>query len=132
MIPPIVYLHLLQLHLLLAGHLRITATGHNSQVVLIKQSEGSGVWIPATGSDISVMPVNSFYGLSPQAQHLAFTPGQPGHCVCGGMYHPAQTLAAAGVHPLLQQSQAMAGAVEGPAGPYQQPQRAQMNWANNY
>lgn len=97
-----------------------------------QQSEGSGVWIPATGRDISVMPVNSFYGLSPQAQHLAFTPGQPGHGVRGGMYHPAQTLAAAGVHPLLQQSQAMAGAVEGPAGPYQQPQRAQMNWANNY
>lgn len=103
----------------------------NNVYITGQQSEGSAVWIPASGRDMSGMQINSFYGLSPQAQHMAFAPTQPGHGALGGMYHPAQTVAAAGVHPLLQQSQTMAGAVE-VAGPYQQPQRGQINWANNY
>jgi hypothetical protein len=49
------------------------------------------------------------------------------------MYHPAQALAGGAVHPLLQPSQTIAGAVEmvgPPANGYQQAQHSQMNWAN--
>lgn len=63
--------------------------------------------------------------------HMALAPTQTGHGALGGIYHPASTA----VHPLAQQSQAAAGAVEmvGPAaGVYQQPQHAQINWTGNY
>lgn len=63
---------------------------------------------------------------------MTFAPGQAGHGPFGGIYHPAQTVAGAAIHPLLQPSQTMAGAVElvGPAGSvYQQPQ-TQINWVN--
>lgn len=102
---------------------------------MILQSEGPAVWIPAQGWDISGLQPSSFYSPSPQGQHVTFTPTQAGHGAFAGIYHPTQTMGAATVHPLLQQSQSMAGAVEmvGPqAGAYQQPQRAQMNWTNNY
>ncbi|TYH62183.1 hypothetical protein ES332_D07G101900v1 [Gossypium tomentosum] len=51
-----------------------------------------------------------------------------------GIYHP-QAATAAAVHPLLQQAQTMAGAVNmggSAAGVYRQPQHAQMNWPSNY
>ena len=98
------------------------------------QSEGSAVWIAAPGRDISGLPASSFYNLPPQSQHVAFTPTQGGHGPIAGIYHPAQAVTAT-VHPLLQQSQTMAGAVDmvGPTGSvYQQPQHAQINWPNNY
>ncbi|XP_042520223.1 GBF-interacting protein 1-like isoform X2 [Macadamia integrifolia] len=107
----------------------------NNVYITGQQSEGSAVWIPAPGRDISGLPASSFYNLPPQGQHVAFAPTQAGHGAFAGIYHPSQTVAAASVHPLLQQSQTMAGAVEmvgPPAGVYQQPQRAQMNWTNNY
>lgn len=66
---------------------------------------------------------------------MTLAPTQAGHGNLSGIYHPTPTVAAAAVHPLLQQSQTVAGAVEmvgTPSGVYQQPQRAQVNWTNNY
>lgn len=106
----------------------------NSVYITGQQSEGSAVWIAAPGRDISGLPASSFYNLPPQSQHVAFTPTQGGHGPIAGIYHPAQAVTAT-VHPLLQQSQTMAGAVDmvGPTGSvYQQPQHAQINWPNNY
>ncbi|KAJ6832300.1 GBF-interacting protein 1-like [Iris pallida] len=94
----------------------------NNVYIAGQQSEGSAVWIPTPGRDISAIQPTSFYNL-PQGQHMTFP----------GMYHhPAQTVTAGTVHPMLQQSQAMVGTVEmvgPPAGVYQQPQRT---WVNNY
>uniref|UniRef100_A0A5B7ACS6 GBF-interacting protein 1 N-terminal domain-containing protein n=1 Tax=Davidia involucrata TaxID=16924 RepID=A0A5B7ACS6_DAVIN len=98
-----------------------------------QQSEGSAVWITPPGRDISGMQASSFYNI-PQGQ-VTYAPTQAGHGTFAGIYHPAQTVTPATVHPLLQQSQAMAGAVDmvGPtASVYQQPQHAQINWPNNY
>ncbi|XP_010942572.1 GBF-interacting protein 1-like isoform X4 [Elaeis guineensis] len=101
-----------------------------------QQSEGSAVWIPAAaGRDISSLQASSFYSFPPQGPHMTFAPTQAGHGAFSGLYHPTPTVAAAAVHPLLQQSQTVAGAVEmvgPPSGVYQQPQRAQINWTNNY
>ncbi|KAJ4730253.1 GBF-interacting protein 1-like [Melia azedarach] len=100
-----------------------------------QQSEGSAVWIAAPGREISSLPASSFYNLPPQGQHVTFAPTQAGHGTFAGIYHPAQAVTPATVHPLLQQSQTMAGAVEmgGPAASvYQQPQHAQINWPSNY
>ncbi|XP_015900770.3 GBF-interacting protein 1-like isoform X2 [Ziziphus jujuba] len=100
-----------------------------------QQSEGSAVWVAAPGRDISSLPTSSFYNLPPQGQHMTFTPAQAGHGTFAGMYHPAQAVTAAAIHPLLQQSQTVAGAVDmvGPGGNvYQQPQHAQINWPSNY
>ncbi|KAK3017270.1 hypothetical protein RJ639_007382, partial [Escallonia herrerae] len=94
-----------------------------------QQSEGSGVWVATPGRDISGLQASSFYNL-PQGQ-VAFAPTQAGHGTFTGIYHPAQPVTAAAVHPLLQQSQTVAGAVDmvGPTGSvYQQPQAAQINW----
>ncbi|KAI3920468.1 hypothetical protein MKX01_000807 [Papaver californicum] len=106
----------------------------NTVYITGQQSEGSAVWVPAPSRDISGMQASSFYNISPQGQHVTFPP-QGGHSAFGGVYHPAQTVSAATVHPLLQQSQTMAGGVEmlGPTtNIYQQPQRAPINWTNNY
>ncbi|XP_027329694.1 GBF-interacting protein 1-like isoform X2 [Abrus precatorius] len=100
-----------------------------------QQSEGSAVWMAAPGRDITSLPTSTFYNLPPQGQHVTFAPTQAGHGTFAGIYHPAQAVTAATVHPLLQQSQTMAGAVDmvGPGGNvYQQPQHAQINWPSNY
>ncbi|KAH9793804.1 Flocculation protein [Citrus sinensis] len=100
-----------------------------------QQSEGSAMWMAGGGREIPSLPANSFYNLPPQGQHVTFAPTQAGHGTFAGIYHPAQAVTAAAVHPLLQQSQTMAGAVEmgGPAASvYQQPQHAQINWPSNY
>ncbi|XP_054797714.1 GBF-interacting protein 1 [Prosopis cineraria] len=100
-----------------------------------QQSEGSAVWVAAPGREMSSLPTSSFYSLPPQGQHVTFAPTQAGHGTFAGIYHPAQAVTAATVHPLLQQSQTMAGAVDmvGPGGSvYQQPQHSQMNWPSNY
>ncbi|KAK7385487.1 hypothetical protein VNO78_31209 [Psophocarpus tetragonolobus] len=100
-----------------------------------QQSEGSAVWVAAPGRDITSLPASTFYNLPPQGQHVTFAPTQAGHGTFTGIYHPAQAVTAATVHPLLQQSQTMAGAVDmvGPGGNvYQQPQHAQINWPSNY
>ncbi|XP_065873634.1 GBF-interacting protein 1-like isoform X2 [Euphorbia lathyris] len=100
-----------------------------------QQSEGSAVWIAAPGRDMSSLPASSFYNLPPQGQHVTFTPTQAGHGTFASIYQPAQAVTAAAVHPLLQQSQAMAGAVDmvGPAASvYQQSQHQQINWPSNY
>ncbi|KAH9602518.1 hypothetical protein KSS87_004410 [Heliosperma pusillum] len=98
-----------------------------------QQTEGTAVWFPGPGRDMSSLPVNAFYNL-PQGQHVTYAPTQAVQGAYGGIFHPAQ---AATVHPLLQQSQGMPGpgAVDmvGPNGSvYQQPQHSQMNWPNNY
>ena len=101
---------------------------------LLWQSEGSTVWVAAPGRDISGLQANSFYNIPPQGQ-VAFTPPQPGHGTFPSIYHPAQTVTATTVHPLLQQSRTMASATDiaGPtASVYQQPQHAQINWPSNY
>ncbi|KAK7275944.1 hypothetical protein RIF29_17071 [Crotalaria pallida] len=100
-----------------------------------QQSEGSAVWVAAPGRDVSGLPTSSYYNLPPQGQHVTFAPTQAGHGTFPGIYHPGQAVTTAAVHPLLQQSQTMAGAVEmvGPGGNvYQQPQHAQINWPGNY
>ncbi|CAK9167185.1 unnamed protein product [Ilex paraguariensis] len=105
----------------------------NNVYVSSQQSEGSGVWIAAPGRDMSGLQASSLYNV-PQGQ-LAFTPTQAGHGTFAGIYHPPQTMTAATIHPLLQQSQTMAGAVDmvGPTGSvYQQPQHAQINWPSSY
>ncbi|KQJ86999.1 GBF-interacting protein 1-like [Brachypodium distachyon] len=105
----------------------------NNIYIAGQQSEGSTVWIPAPGRELSTLQSSSYYGLPPQGQHLAFAPAQAGHGAYAGMYHPAQTLAGGAVHPLLQPSQTIAGAVEmvgPPSNGYQQQQHAQMNWGS--
>ncbi|KAK8711801.1 hypothetical protein V6N13_147064 [Hibiscus sabdariffa] len=93
-----------------------------------QQSEGSAVWIAPPGRDTSSLPASSFYNLPPQSQNVTFASAQ-----FAGMYHPQGV--AASVHPLLQQAQTMAGAVDmggaAAANVYQQPQHAQ-NWPSNY
>ncbi|XP_019455665.1 PREDICTED: GBF-interacting protein 1-like isoform X1 [Lupinus angustifolius] len=107
----------------------------NNVYISGQQSEGSAVWVTAPGRDISSLPTSSYYNIPPQGQHVTFAPTQAGHGTFTGIYHPPQAVTAAGVHPLLHQSQTMAGAVEmvGPGGNvYQQPQHAQINWPGNY
>lgn len=97
------------------------------------QSEGSAVWIPAPGQDMSSLQVNSLYNLGPQGQHLTFPPTQAAQGAFAGMYQAGQTIASPST--LLQQSQAVAGPVETvgpPSGSYQQPQPAQINWNSNF
>ncbi|KAJ6338694.1 hypothetical protein OIU76_008202 [Salix suchowensis] len=100
------------------------------------KSEGSAVWITTPGRDISSLPASTFYNLPPQGgQHVAFAPTQASHGTFTNIYHPGQPVTAAAVHPLLQQSQAMSGAIDmlGPAASvYQQPQHQQINWPSNY
>jgi hypothetical protein len=87
------------------------------------------MWVAAPGRDMTNLPTTSFYNLPPQGQHMTFAPTQAAHGTYASIYHPAQAVTAAAVHPLLQQSQTMAG----PGGNvYQQPQHAQMNWPSNY
>lgn len=96
------------------------------------QSEGSAVWIPAPGQDISSLQLNPLYNFTPQG-HLTFPTTQAGHAFAG-IYESGQTVASPST--LLQQSQAVAGAVETvgpPSGAYhQQPQHAQMNWNSKF
>ncbi|KAL5972425.1 hypothetical protein ACLOJK_041679 [Asimina triloba] len=106
----------------------------NNVFMTRQQSEGSAVWVPTTpGRDIPSLQASPFYNL-PQGQ-VAYAPAQAGHGAFAGIYHPAQSVAAAPVHhPLLQQPQTMAGVdMVGAAGNvYQQPQQSTVNWANNY
>ncbi|XP_057725726.1 GBF-interacting protein 1-like [Arachis stenosperma] len=98
-----------------------------------QQSEGSAVWIPAPGQDVSNLQVNSLYNLTPQGQHLTFPPPQASHGAYAGIYPPGQTVVSPST--LLQQSQAVAGPVEAvgpPSGSYHQPQPTQINWNSNF
>ncbi|GER54041.1 hypothetical protein STAS_31591 [Striga asiatica] len=110
------------------------AAKENNVYVTGQQNEGSGVWYTAPGRDISALQASSFYNL-PQCQ-LTFAPSQPGHVPFTGVFHPAQSVTAANVHPLLQQPQAITNNpvdMVGPtAGIYQQPQHTQLNWPSNY
>uniref|UniRef100_A0A1J3FRL8 GBF-interacting protein 1 N-terminal domain-containing protein n=1 Tax=Noccaea caerulescens TaxID=107243 RepID=A0A1J3FRL8_NOCCA len=96
-----------------------------------QQSEALPVWIAAPGRDVP----SSFYGLQHHGQHVTYAPAQAGHVAFPGMYHPGQAVTAAGVHhPLLQQSQGVAGPEMVAPAPnvFQQPQQTQMNWPSNY
>ncbi|XP_039027387.1 GBF-interacting protein 1-like isoform X2 [Hibiscus syriacus] len=106
----------------------------NNVYVTGQQSEGSAVWIAPPGRDISSLRPSSFYNLAPPGQNVTFAPTQVVPGSFAGIYHP-QAATAAAVHPLLQQAQTMAGAVNmggSAAGVYRQPQHAQMNWSSNY
>lgn len=95
------------------------------------QSEALPVWITGPGRDVP----SSFYGLQHHGQHVTYAPAQAGHVAFPGMYHPGQAVTATGVHhPLLQQSQGVAGAEMVAPAPnvFQQPQQTQMNWPSNY
>lgn len=100
--------------------------------VLLQQSEGSAVWIPPLGQDLTSLQVNSLYNL-PQGQHVNFSPAQAGHGAFG-IQQSAQAIAGAPTgHQLLHQSQS--GTVESaglPSGAYQLPQRTQINWNTNF
>ncbi|RDY08097.1 GBF-interacting protein 1 [Mucuna pruriens] len=98
-------------------------------------SEGSAVWIPAPGQDISGLQVNSLYNLGPHG-HVTFpqTQGASHGGAFAGIYQAGQAVASP-PSTLLQQSQAVAGPVETvgpPSGSYQQPQPAQINWNSNF
>ncbi|KAL4185771.1 hypothetical protein AMTRI_Chr10g232330 [Amborella trichopoda] len=105
----------------------------NNVYITGQQGEGSAMWFPAPGRDISTLQASSFYSLPQAGQHVTFGPTQAG---LAGLYHPGPpAMAAPTAHPLMQQAQTMAGPV-GPVGPqagvYQNAQRPQVNWANNY
>ncbi|XP_020584296.1 GBF-interacting protein 1-like [Phalaenopsis equestris] len=90
-----------------------------------QQSEGSAVWMSPSPRDISTFQPASFYNVPPQGQPLAFAPPQAGHAASAftGIYHPTQSIPTGSLHPLLQQSPAVAGAAEiggPPVGIYQQ------------
>ncbi|CAA0808411.1 Kinase-related protein of unknown function (DUF1296 [Striga hermonthica] len=106
----------------------------NNAYVSGQQNDGSGVWYTAPGRDISALQASSFYNL-PQGQ-LAFAPSQPGHGPFSGVFHPAQAVTTANIHPLLQQPQAITNSPVDMVGPtpsvYQQPQHTQLNWPSNY
>lgn len=81
----------------------------------------------------------SYYNL-PQGGQVAYSPTQSPHGMFASIYQPVTT---GPIHPLLQQPQSMAGAVDmvGPTSTmYQQqqqqqsqpPQPNQINWPNNY
>ncbi|KAE9614730.1 hypothetical protein Lal_00036165 [Lupinus albus] len=95
-------------------------------------SEGSAMWIPTPGQDISSLQVNPLYNLIPPGP-FTFPPTQAGHGAFASLYQPGQTIASPST--LLQQSQAVAGPVESvgpPSVSYQQtPQPAQINWNSN-
>ncbi|KAL1127053.1 hypothetical protein V6Z11_A13G153300 [Gossypium hirsutum] len=100
-------------------------------------NEGSALWMPAPGQDLSNLQVNSLYNLPLHGPQLPFSPAQAGHGAFAGLYQSLpQTMAApSNVNTLLQQSQSTAaavGSVGPPSGTYQQPQLAQVNWKTNY
>lgn len=104
----------------------------NNLFIAGQQSEGTGVWL-APGRDISGLQASSFYNLS-QAQ-MASPATQVSHGNFAGNFYSAQPVTGAAVHPLLQQSQAMAAPVDinGPApSVYQPSQPAPINWPKNY
>ncbi|KAK9075529.1 hypothetical protein SSX86_003853 [Deinandra increscens subsp. villosa] len=92
-----------------------------------QQSEGSGVWMAAPGRDMSGLQANSFYNI-PQGGQVAYTPTQGNHGPFPSIYHhPVQPVTTSAVHPLLQQSQTLAGAGVDMVVP-----TPQINWPNNY
>ncbi|XP_039012306.1 GBF-interacting protein 1-like isoform X2 [Hibiscus syriacus] len=81
-------------------------------------NEGSALWMPAPGQDLSNLQVNSLYNLSLHSQQLPFSPSQAGHGAFAGLYQsPPQTMAPTNINTLLQQSQPMAAAAVGTVGP---------------
>ncbi|KAK1439750.1 hypothetical protein QVD17_05570 [Tagetes erecta] len=92
-----------------------------------QQSEGSGVWMTAPGRDFSGLQTNSFYNIH-QGGQVAYTPTQVSHGTFASVYHhPTQPVTTSAVHPLLQQSQTLAGPGVDMVGP-----TPQINWPNNY
>ncbi|KAK8969567.1 hypothetical protein KSP40_PGU003893 [Platanthera guangdongensis] len=107
-----------------------------------QQNGAPGVWISPPGRDISTLPAaGSFYNVPPHGHGhpVAFAPAQAPHgATYGGVYHPSQSVAAAPMHPLLQQSHAVMGGssemIGRPVPVYQHPQQCapQINWADNF
>ncbi|RDX70595.1 GBF-interacting protein 1, partial [Mucuna pruriens] len=102
------------------------AGGYNPSSAANAGNVTSNEDLGAPGQDISI---SSFYNLPPQGQHVNYAPTQAAHgTFAAGIYHPAQAVTAATVHPLMQQSRTMPGAVDivrlG-SGVYHQPH---INW----
>eukprot|EP01018_Ginkgo_biloba_P007404 Gb_18522 [translate_table: standard] len=120
-----------------------------------QQAEGSAIWIHAPTQDLLGMHSSSYYNLTTQGQNMAYAPTQSGHAAFtptqsahsayapsqsalatyAGLYHPTQSGPAPNSHHLIQQSQTLGGSVgvaSAQIGAYQQQQRGQLNWTNNY
>ncbi|XP_012071069.1 GBF-interacting protein 1-like isoform X2 [Jatropha curcas] len=107
-----------------------------SQIYTTGPLNDGSAWISPPGQELSSLHLNSLYHITPQGQHLAFSPAQAGHGPFPGIYPPVQAIAAAPstVNPHLQQPQAVSAAVETSAHPssaYQQTHLGQINW-NSY
>jgi hypothetical protein len=118
----------------------------NSMYIPNQQTgESSAVWmqsqqLPRDTGPSAGMQTSSYYNLVGQGQHSAYvhsqsahTHGHPGSGY-GNPYHPSQSVAAPNTHQMLQQPQTLgssgAGSIHG--GAYQQAQRSQQTWTNNY
>lgn len=109
----------------------------NNMYIAGQQAEGSGLWFPQQPRDLLGVQANSYYNMQqiPHSQHVTFAHTQGGHAAFSGLYHPTQSGPAPNAHPMLQQTQALGaavGVVGAQPGVYQQPQRAQLSWPNNY
>ncbi|KAH9318567.1 hypothetical protein KI387_020336 [Taxus chinensis] len=109
----------------------------NNMYIAGQQGEGSAVWFPQQPRDLLGVQASSYYNMQqiPHGQHVTFAHTQGGHAAFSGLYHPTQSGPAPNAHPMLQQTQALGGAVGvvgAQAGVYQQPQRAQLSWPNTY
>ncbi|XP_019198389.1 PREDICTED: GBF-interacting protein 1-like [Ipomoea nil] len=82
----------------------------------------------------SQFKASSFYS-SPRGQVAFTTPPQPVHGTASGLYHPVPPVTTPTVHPLLQQSQLLAGPLDivGPAASiYHQPLHSHITWPSSY
>lgn len=109
----------------------------NNLYIAGQQAEGSGLWFPQQPRDLLGVQANSYYNMQqiPHSQHVTFAHTQGGHAAFSGLYHPTQSGPAPNAHPMLQQTQALGaavGVVGAQPGVYQQPQRAQLSWPNNF
>eukprot|EP00249_Psilotum_nudum_P016373 c25790_g1_i1 orf=269-3280(+) len=113
----------------------------NSLYIQNQQVEGSAMWLQAQLSrEMPAVQPASYYALPGQNQHSVYSHPQPSHAhthpaaAYAGIYHPQQSGPGASAHQLFQQSQVLGtvGASGVHTGSYQQPQRAQQTWANNF
>ncbi|CAA6670714.1 unnamed protein product [Spirodela intermedia] len=102
-----------------------SATQYKDNNVYIsgQQSEGGTVWIPSPGRDLPGLQAGSFYNLPPGSTcHSQLLSQETTPLLGSTILATAVTVSGSGG----------AEMAPPPAGVYQQPQRAQMNWAGNY
>ncbi|CAM6082291.1 unnamed protein product [Calypogeia fissa] len=114
---------------------------YKDSIYIQSQQEGSTVWIQAPLSrDMAVggMQASSYYNIPGQGQHGTYAHAQQpshGHThpgAYGSLYHPPQSGQAPTTHQLLQQPPALGTGGGSQTGGYQQQQRTQQTWTNNY